>query len=84
MDVPVTVNTVWTGPAGFRTTNTAQIIIGSNTTYTSTVMVRSFGREQSGVYRCNTAAESMSTFISDSNQQTGEITITTGTCRLCI
>ena len=32
VDVPVTVNTVWTGPDGFMTTNTAQPV---TTTYTS-------------------------------------------------
>ena len=52
VDVPVTVNTVWTGPDGFMTTNTAQPVMGSTTTYTSTAMVSSFGRDQSGDYTC--------------------------------
>ena len=52
VDVPVTVNTVWTGPNGFMTVNTAQSVMGSTTTYTSTAMVSSFGRDQSGVYNC--------------------------------
>ena len=51
VDVPVTVNTVWTGPDGFMTTSTAQRM-GSTTTYTSTAMVSSFGRDQSGNYTC--------------------------------
>ena len=48
----VSVNTVWTGPARFAVANTAQPIIGSSTTYTSTATISSFGREQSGNYTC--------------------------------
>ncbi len=77
----MTVNTVWTGPGGIITTSAAQPVMGSNITYTSTVTVSSFGREQSGVYRCNAVAESVSTFISDSKQTTGATTITTGIVR---
>ena len=79
VDVPVTVNTEWTGPDGFTTTNTAQLVTGSTATYTSTVTVRSFGREQSGVYSCNATGESMSSFISNSIQQTGAARVTAGT-----
>ena len=56
VDVLVTVNTEWTGPAGFMTTNTAQPVMGSTTTYTSIAMVSSFGRDQSGNYRCTATA----------------------------
>ena len=52
VDIPVTVNTVWTGPARFSTTNTAQAMAGSTTTYTSTALVSSFGKDQSGNYNC--------------------------------
>ena len=69
VDVPVTVNTVWTGPAGFMTTNTAQPVMGSTTTYTSTTMVSSFGREQSGVYNCTATVNSTSPFHADSDSQ---------------
>ena len=58
VDVPVTVNTVWTGPAGFSTTNTAQVMAGSTTTYTSTALVSSFGRAQSGNYTCTATVSS--------------------------
>ena len=51
VDVLVTVNTVRTGPDGFMTTSTAQRM-GSTTTYISTAMVSSFGRDQSGDYTC--------------------------------
>ena len=54
VDVPVTVNTVWTGPNGFSENGIAQRM-GSTTTYTSTAMVSSFGRDQSGVYNCTAA-----------------------------
>ena len=78
VDVPVTVNTLWTGPNGFNASVTAQPVTGSSTTYTSTATVSSFGREQSGVYSCNATAESMSSFISSSIQQTGATRMTTG------
>ena len=78
VDVPVTVTTMWTGPAGFMTTNTAQPVMGSTTTYTSTAMVSSFGRNQSGVYDCNAVAESMSSYISNSTQQNDAVRITIG------
>ena len=68
MDVPVTVNTVWTGPDGFMTTNTAQPVMGSTTTYASTAMVSSFGRNQSGNYTCTATVNAISPFISDSSQ----------------
>ena len=71
MDVPVTVNTVWTGPAGFTMINTAQLIMGSTTNYTSTVMIRSFGREtESGDYTCRASINSTSPFLVNSTQTT--------------
>ena len=66
VNVPVTVTTVWTGPAGFMTTTTAQPVMGSTTTYTSTAMVSSFGRDQSGVYNCTATVSSTSSFITSS------------------
>ena len=72
VDVPVTVTTEWTGhgPAGFMTSNTAQLVMGSDpTTYTSTAMVslsRS-GRDQSGNYTCKVAiaVRVMSSYLID-------------------
>ena len=66
VDVPVTVTTVWTGPAGFMTTTTAQPVMGSTTTYTSTAMVSSLGRDQSGDYTCVATVNSTSSFIHSS------------------
>ena len=65
VDVLVTVNTVWTGPDGFMTTNTAQRM-ESTTTYTSTAMVSSFGRDQSGDYTCTATVSSTSPFLTNS------------------
>ena len=80
MDVPVTVNTVWTGPAGFSTTNTAQAMAGSTTTYTSTAMVSSFGRDQSGDYNCTAIVSSTahSSFLRDGVQTSSSIRVTVG------
>ena len=74
VDVPVTVNTVWTGPA----TNTAQTVMGSTTTYTSTAMISSFERDQSGVYTCTATVSSTSSFLTDSGSQPGTARITVG------
>ena len=79
VNVPVTVNTEWTGPDGFSTTNTAQAMAGSTTTYTSTAMVNPFGRDQSGNYNCAaTASNSSNSFISDSMPVTGMARVTVG------
>ena len=77
VDVPVTVNTMWTGPNGFMTTNTAQSVMGSTTTYTSTAMVSSFGRDQSGNYTC-TATVNSPQFITCSELQSGTAWVTIG------
>ena len=79
VDGPVTVNTVWTGPAGFSTTNTAQAMAGSTTTYTSTAMVSSFGRDQSGNYSCaaTVSSTSHSSFLVDSTTSSS-IRVTVG------
>ena len=63
VDGPVTVNTVWTGPDESMATNTAQTLMGNNTTYTSVVIVSSFGRNQSGNYTCTATISSTATFF---------------------
>ena len=78
MDVSVNVNTVWTGPAGYMTTNNAQPIVGSTAIYTDTAMVSSFGRDQSGVYTCSATVSSTSSFISDSSLSRGTARVTVG------
>ena len=77
VDIPVTVNTVWTGPAGFGTTNTAQPIMGSITTYISTAMVRLVNRKKSGDYTCTATVTSESPYITNSSLF-GETRITAG------
>ena len=58
VDVPVTVNTVWTGPAGLMIyiASTTQPVAGSTTFYTNAhaivVTCTSFGKDQSGDYTC--------------------------------
>ena len=78
VDIPVTVTTVWTGPDGFMTTNTAQSVKGSTTTYTSTAMVSTFGKDQSGLYICSATAITTSPFIIDSHSHNGTAIITVG------
>ena len=79
IDVPVTVKTVLSGPAEFMTTNTAQPLMGSPTTiYTSTAVVSSFGRAQSGNYTCKTTLSSSSLFLTNSRQHSKSVYVTVG------
>ena len=80
VDVPVTVNTVWTGPARFSTTTTAQAMVGSTTTYTSTATVNSFGRAQSGYYNCTATVSSSFLFISGTSSRSGTAKVSIGEC----
>ena len=86
VDVPVTVNTVWTGPDGFRTANTAQPVMGSNSTYTSRARVGSFGRNQSGNYNCAATISPTNLLTTDSDPKSGMARVTVGkansTCAL--
>ena len=68
IDIPVTVTTEWTGPAGLVTTNAAQPVMGNTTVYTSMAMISSFGRNRSGVYTCRATISpaSLSQFIRNS------------------
>ena len=61
----LTVNTEWTGPNGFSENGMAQRM-GSTTTYTSTAMVSSFERDQSGDYTCTATVNSINVTVSSS------------------
>ena len=76
VDVPVTVNTVWTGPAGV-TLSPTDPLMENTTRYTSTAMVSFFGRDQSGVYTCE-ANISSDTLITSSTAVSGTNRITVG------
>ena len=78
VNVPVTVVTEWTGPAGFIINNTAQSIMSSIINYTSTIAVDSFGRDESGIYTCEATATTTSTFLKDSASHNGTFRITVG------
>ena len=73
------VNTVWTGPDGFMSIIIAQPVnMGSTTTYTSTAMVSSFGRDQSGVYTCTATVSSTSQYLISIGSLVGSATIIAG------
>ena len=83
VDVPVILNTVWTGPNGFTATNISQPIFGINSaTYISRAVVSSFGRNQSGVYTCTAtlgASSSSNPYLIDHDNTTSEsIQVTIG------
>ena len=78
VNIPVTVVTQWTGPAGFMITNTAQSIMSSIISYSSTIAVDSFGRDESGIYTCIATATMTSSFLRDSASRNGAARITVG------
>ena len=86
VDVPVTVNAVWTGPDQCMTTDIAQPVMGSTSTYTSTAMVSLIGRNPSGNYTCTATLSSSSPFLMDSSQSDMKnvISIATGKIFNCI
>ena len=73
----LTVNTELTGPNGFSENGMAQHM-GSTSTYTSTAMVRSFGRDQSGSYNCTATISSTSSFLSTSTSLSDIARVTAG------
>ena len=79
VDVPVTVNTVLNRPEGFMPASIAQPVMGSSTNYTSTFLISSFGRSNSGLYSCRATVRLRSTnaYISSSTAS-HSVRITTG------
>ena len=76
VDVPVTVNIQLTDPAGSLLTTTAPSVAGH--TCTSTALVSSFGRDQSGGYICTASFNSLSLFLADSRPQSVATLVTVG------
>jgi hypothetical protein len=60
VDIPVTVNTVWNGPAGVQILPNDTIMQQSLSVYISTAMISSFGRNESGNYSCIASINSTS------------------------
>ena len=75
LESPVTVNVVWTGPAGFVTANIAQPIGNMYTTYISTVTINPLGREHSGNYTCTATSSSTSL---QATRTSGSLRVTVG------
>jgi hypothetical protein len=74
VDVPMTLNIVWSGPDGFTATNASYPVV---TTHTITIVINAFERNESGIYTCMADLKSSSTIyhingsaISDSVQVT--------------
>ena len=82
VDIPITVNMVWTGPAGFMTTSTSEsflVDMQDTINFTSTATISSFEREQSGMYTCTATLNSTQncTYITTSARAVS-IQVTTG------
>ena len=78
MDVPVTVNTVWTGPDGFMATNRSLLTMETRDVFTLLVTIASVGRSQSGDYYCSVSIGSASSMIANSRTTTGFTKVTVG------
>ena len=81
MNVPVmyTVNTNISGPPGTTITPLTNSVMENITRYTSTAMINSFGRDQSGEYTCTATVEVVAAnSIIRGNRATGNITVGTG------
>ena len=78
VDIPVNVNIQLSDPAEDPLATTPLSVSGSN--HTTTAMITSFGRSDSGVYTCRATVNSVSTntFISDSNIESHSMRVTTG------
>ena len=72
VDVPVTVNTMWTGPDALRYSSDS--VLENITSYTSTINISSFGRNQSGNYTCNSSVS----FLNNSGSQSTTTEVTVG------
>ena len=77
VDVPVTVNTVWTRPAGvtLTPTNPVSAVMESLSRYTSTVMIDA---ARSGSYACQATVSSSLQYITGSGMISETTTITVG------
>lgn len=80
IDIPLNVNFEMTRrePIESQLTITPPSVSGS--TYTTTAVINSFGREQSGEYACfaMVTSETTNTFLTDSNSTSNVLRVTTG------
>ena len=77
IDIPVTVNMIWTGPNGFMTTQTVKGIV-ETTNFSATTMIFSFGKTQSGNYTCTASINSTALFLKTSQSVATTLMVTTG------
>ena len=86
VDVPVTVNVQLSAPAGVTITPVTNSVMENTTRYTSTFMIYSFGRNQSGEYTCITTVELVTAnpLVIGGTGVTGMDSITIGTGELCL
>ena len=76
IDVGLTVNVAWIGPDGVSFIPTGHHM-ESTSRYTSTIMVSSFGRQQSGEFTCR-ATISSDTLLTSGTEVSGMERITVG------
>ena len=76
VDIPVTVNTVWTSPAMTTVTPTSSVM-ESLTRY---IVVANVSVATSGNYTCQASINSSSPVITESRMTSGSTTVTVGEC----
>ena len=80
VDIPVTVNTVWTGPDMTTVTPTSSVM-ESLTRY---IIMANVDAARGGNYTCQASIDSSSQFISESENTSGLSTITVGECHVTL
>ena len=76
---PITLNVMWTGPNSNAPIATNQTLLNAGIRNTSvTIMVYSFGRQDSGNYSCRAFLSSTSMFLNTSQSLSSTIVVTTG------
>lgn len=78
VNVPVTVNIVWTGPDEFGATDFMQPTAARLNTYDSLVTIEHIGRNQSGYYTCAVTVISAHSMIEDSARVSSVERVTVG------
>ena len=79
VDVPVTLNTSWTGPEGFTATNSSYLVV---TTHTTKIVINSFERNKSGIYTCAVDLRSSSIYHANSSAISDSVQVTTGNLKM--
>ena len=84
MDVPVTVNTEWSGPNGFSSIQINLSAVSGLNSYESTALVTSFSRSYSGNYTCRALIHPEHSALIQTASVLVTLSVTVGTCAISV